>query len=544
MSTDNNIKSSNSRRSKDTTSSARLRSGTSTSTRKSSLHESENKSSRLQRAAVLEKQVPSNLDSDTDTSTSHVSIKSDSKINYAKTSRRLPEKTEHDVDDNSSRSGRRTSFESSKQRSERRAIANKIRSKNLVAQQSGTSQTSLSSGQDSPDDDASCSSAASRVSSRSTTSKSSKRSPSKKSTKKRNNVSDKEIKAAQFSVSVTASLLSDSEDEEFQDSISLISYGPSDLNMSSSNFNQSSKGNLDADNENSAYQNSINNLMLDGLEPSTPKFRKSKVTRQSSLEVGKSTSLKRNNSSSSSLSKMNLSLSDLFEKDKSKDKNSKKKNGERSVMGISIGTRKTESRIKDRRKDNNLKSCIKGKNKRRYIGKKEEKKAISFETSNLEQVRTVKALFRYSKELYFSEEEIEKFRIDQTNLTEATTEEINDVQMYMNAYRTGRQQINFGQMSTEVYRDLIIGIRKGYCGIEGQSELHETICSHVKDTTRSIIAAYQNALNAQKQQAKGIKKALDASVMVKAHSEALSETDRQWAVALGNAVMHAAKDKG
>ena len=161
-------------------------------------------------------------------------------------------------------------------------------------------------------------------------------------------------------------------------------------------------------------------------------------------------------------------------------------------------------------------------------------------SGSYEKVHMVKSLFKYAKDLWWNESEIEEMCQNQSDFSSSSSNEIISIKAYIDAYCQGRHQVNYEhQLSNETLQELIIGYTRGYCGIEAHSNLHDSIIQHVKETNKSIIKAYQNALLVVDQ---GKRSKMDPSIMVKAHSEALTETDRKWAAAVGKAMKLALND--
>jgi hypothetical protein len=447
---------------------------------------------------------------------------------------------ERELSDSSSRRGRRIAFNSdsssSSQRSERRNIANKLRSKNLLGNSfhgsshhgnnamtayGNNSNSSLSAND--TGDDASCASFGSSVSSKSEATQTIKKKP-KDTIGIPKNFNGKEVKAIQLSASISSALSCDD----------------------------------DASCDESCYEScyeSFSNIRWDVLDLSSSLLINSDFD-NSFVEKGENTSKKKHTNKDAGVDSSNKKQ--IMEgKSELKEKSSK-----RIINKRDDEKGKKKDRSSEQRKCatiKKLKSCVKGNNKRRLVRAKDNSRGVHFYEAGLSssschsnKVHLIKCLLKYSKDLWWSKEEIEQLRLLQSDFSSASEEEISNVQSYMQAYRQGRQQMNYEQhISESTYQELVIGIKRGYGGIEAHSNLHDTICQHIKDTIRSILRAYENAVEKEKASnmaalyskpsTTNCKPLLNASVMVKAHSEALTETDRQWATAMGTAQQQAAK---
>jgi hypothetical protein len=197
-----------------------------------------------------------------------------------------------------------------------------------------------------------------------------------------------------------------------------------------------------------------------------------------------------------------------------------------------------------KKQQQSMKSCLK--TSKRYFERKGTTKFVRYDSSSgsYEKVHMVKSLFKYAKDLWWNHEEINQIMLNnQANFSKNNSDEnqMAAIKSYMEAYCQGRYQMNYKHhLASETRRELIRGYRYGFCGIEAHSNLHDSIIQHVKDTNRSIIQSYQNAvLSEQDRIAQGKRSKMDSSVIVKAHSEALTETDRKWATAVGKAIQDA-----
>jgi hypothetical protein len=175
------------------------------------------------------------------------------------------------------------------------------------------------------------------------------------------------------------------------------------------------------------------------------------------------------------------------------------------------------------------------------------KRTVRFESSSsLTEVHKIKPLFKYHDDLWFSEQELEQNRLIQSDFSEAPDSVKVNVRSFINAYETGREQTEQKQkMTSPVFHELVLGLARGYSGMEVHYDTQVNICNHINATVQSIVASHKNATFEQQRTATlrstAAKPALEAEIIVKAHSEALTAADHQWAVAMGKAERAAAK---
>lgn len=184
-------------------------------------------------------------------------------------------------------------------------------------------------------------------------------------------------------------------------------------------------------------------------------------------------------------------------------------------------------------------SCLKGSPN---ALKKKRKQKLRFSSGrSFQTVHKIKPIHEYASDLWWTKQELEKSKSEQSNFSKVSNEIKRSAMAYMAAYVTARQQVfrpadkgSKPMMTTDAYDTIVIGRSQGFAGLELYSNESQRRRAAVREIVLLTVAAYYD-FSAFK--GKG-----SSDKMMRSYSRSLTAADRYWSVAIGNADLAAIND--
>jgi hypothetical protein len=149
---------------------------------------------------------------------------------------------------------------------------------------------------------------------------------------------------------------------------------------------------------------------------------------------------------------------------------------------------------------------------------------------------TIKPLFAYTDELWWTKDDLDRLKNQQSNFSESSMDTKTAAMKYLSAYSKARSQVFRDEkhdkqekpmMTANVYEELVMGRSKGFGALELYSDESGSRRERVRNINLLTLAAFYDF-----RQAAGL---TNVDKMLRSYSRSLTTADRYWAVAVGNA---------